>query len=72
LQFLLDIITVILGYVEIDKFKAEKEGKYYDMLREMASFEIVSARLVLLSFNPRPKTFGRSYSRTQIFRRCSE
>jgi hypothetical protein len=36
IQFLLDIMTVIIGYVEIDKFKVEKEVKYYDMLKEMA------------------------------------
>lgn len=41
-----DVITVIIGYVEIDKFKADKEVQYYETLKEMARLEIDLAKLV--------------------------
>eukprot|EP00828_Plagiopyla_frontata_P022839 TRINITY_DN2940_c0_g1_i1.p3 TRINITY_DN2940_c0_g1~~TRINITY_DN2940_c0_g1_i1.p3 ORF type:complete len:125 (+),score=30.93 TRINITY_DN2940_c0_g1_i1:127-501(+) len=39
LQFICDIITVILGYIEIDKFKNEKANEYYSLLKKMAYLE---------------------------------
>lgn len=57
---------MILGYVEIDKFKVEKEIKYYDMLKDMAEFEISSARLVINIFHvTRHKNSGKNSCKTQ-------
>lgn len=39
LQFICDIITVILGYVEIDRFKKEKAETYYRLLKQMSMLE---------------------------------
>jgi len=39
LAFISDLMTVILGYVEIDRFKAEKEGKYYEAIAKLSHYE---------------------------------
>lgn len=36
---LINFITVILGYVEIDKFKKDKKFEYIDMLGKICTFE---------------------------------
>jgi len=38
-SLLLDLITLILSYVEIDKFKAEKVDNYYNMIAKLAKAE---------------------------------
>jgi hypothetical protein len=37
--------------LEIDKFKSDKEQKYYDMLKRIAEFEIEDAKLVKITNN---------------------
>ncbi|CAD8137699.1 unnamed protein product [Paramecium octaurelia] len=39
-QFICDILTVLVGYVEIDKFKGEKQYQYYCMIKNIISYEI--------------------------------
>ena len=39
-QFICDILTVLVGYVEIDKFKMEKQLQYYSMMKNIISYEI--------------------------------
>ncbi|CAD8056925.1 unnamed protein product [Paramecium sonneborni] len=39
-QFICDILTVLVGYVEIDKFKMEKQFQYYNMIKNIISYEI--------------------------------
>eukprot|EP00828_Plagiopyla_frontata_P035368 TRINITY_DN4642_c0_g1_i2.p1 TRINITY_DN4642_c0_g1~~TRINITY_DN4642_c0_g1_i2.p1 ORF type:complete len:338 (+),score=85.03 TRINITY_DN4642_c0_g1_i2:373-1386(+) len=45
LQFICDIITVILGYIEIDKFKEEKSEGYFKLLKDISVQEIKSAEM---------------------------
>eukprot|EP00828_Plagiopyla_frontata_P006602 TRINITY_DN12917_c0_g1_i1.p1 TRINITY_DN12917_c0_g1~~TRINITY_DN12917_c0_g1_i1.p1 ORF type:complete len:176 (-),score=41.62 TRINITY_DN12917_c0_g1_i1:144-671(-) len=39
-QFICDIITVILGYLEIQKFKEQKTSWYFNLMRRMAILEV--------------------------------
>ncbi|CAD8144880.1 unnamed protein product [Paramecium pentaurelia] len=39
-QFICDILTVLVGYVEIDKFKVEKQYQYYSMIKNIISYQI--------------------------------
>jgi sorting nexin-1/2 len=39
LTLICDISTVLLGYIEIDKFKKLREHTYYQQLRQLAKFE---------------------------------
>jgi hypothetical protein len=41
-----DIITVILAYVEIDKFKSDKIRKYFEMLKLMSEQELGYSQVV--------------------------
>jgi len=36
---LVDLITIILGYKEIDRFKDDKSQRYYEVLIEVAKLE---------------------------------
>ncbi|CAD8144958.1 unnamed protein product [Paramecium octaurelia] len=38
-QFICDILTVLVGYVEIDKFKVEKQYQYYSMIKNIISYQ---------------------------------
>ncbi|KAM3139233.1 hypothetical protein pb186bvf_008643 [Paramecium bursaria] len=40
IQFICDILTVLLGYIEIDRFKVEKQTVYYTMIKKIIQFEI--------------------------------
>jgi len=44
LTFIVDIITALIGCVEVDRFKSEKENKYYYMLKSFAQFELEFAK----------------------------
>jgi len=39
LTMLVDLITIILGYKEIDRFKDDKSQRYYEVLIEVAKLE---------------------------------
>ncbi|CAD8079600.1 unnamed protein product [Paramecium sonneborni] len=40
MQFICDILTVLLGYIEIDKFKLEKQTNYYKLAKNLIQYEI--------------------------------
>ncbi|EAS02031.1 PX-SNX8-Mvp1p-like protein (macronuclear) [Tetrahymena thermophila SB210] len=40
-----DIMTVVLGYVEIDRFKAEKEALYFTTVKKLAKYELEFSKL---------------------------
>ncbi|CAD8158122.1 unnamed protein product [Paramecium pentaurelia] len=40
MQFICDILTVLLGYIEIDKFKLEKQNNYYKIAKRLIQYEI--------------------------------
>ncbi|CAD8077497.1 unnamed protein product [Paramecium sonneborni] len=40
MQFICDILTVLLGYIEIDKFKLEKQQNYYRLAQSLIKYEI--------------------------------
>ncbi|CAD8163391.1 unnamed protein product [Paramecium octaurelia] len=40
MQFICDILTVLLGYIEIDKFKLEKQQNYYRLAKSLIQYEI--------------------------------
>lgn len=44
LSLICDIVTVILGYIEIDRFKKEKEAHYYLVVKQIAKFEFELAK----------------------------
>jgi hypothetical protein len=48
---LIDLITLILGYIEIDKFKVEKQKKYYDALIKISLTETNLNQKVLKKIN---------------------
>lgn len=39
INFICDILTVILGYIEIDNFKKEKHIEYFELMKNMANLE---------------------------------
>lgn len=38
-------MTVVLGYVEIDRFKAEKEALYFTTVKRLAQYEVEFSKL---------------------------
>lgn len=40
------MIIVILGYVEIVRFRKEKESAYFRMIKLIAEFELESSKIV--------------------------
>jgi hypothetical protein len=45
---LVDLITIILGYKEIDRFKDDKSQRYYEVLIEVAKLEKESSERVFI------------------------
>lgn len=46
MQFLCDLIVVILGYLEIVRFKIEKEQNYFIMIKKLATYEFQYSNLM--------------------------